>query len=93
MWVKIEYNTGYWTELGALASDPPSQLDVLGHDGDPLGVDGTQVGVLEEPHEVGLTGLPESHHGGALEAEVGLEVLGDLSDEALEWKLQERRKS
>ena len=56
-------------------------------------MDGTEVGVLEEPHEVGLTGLLESHHGGALEAEVGLEVLGDLSDEALEWKLQERRKS
>ena len=87
MWVKIEYNTGYWTELGALSSDPPGQLDVLGHDGDPLGVDGTQVGVLEEPHEVGLTGLLESHHGGALEAEVGLEILGDLSDETLEGQL------
>ena len=89
----MEYNTGHWNELGALSPDPPGQLDVLGHDGDPLGVDGTEVGVLEEPHEVGLTGLLESHHGGALEAEVGLEVLGDLSDEALEWKLQERRKS
>ena len=77
--------------LGALSSDPPGQLDVLGHDGDPLGVDGTEVGVLEEPHEVGLTGLLESHHGGALEAEVGLEVLGNLPHQTLEWKLQERR--
>ena len=55
-------------------------------------MDGTEVGVLEEPHEVGLTGLLESHHGGALEAEVGLEVLGDLSDQALEGKLQERER-
>ena len=80
MWVKIEYNTGYWTELGALSSDPPGQLDVLGHDGDPLGVDGTQVGVLEEPHEVGLTCLLESLQGGTLEAKPIAEVLGNLPD-------------
>ena len=43
--------------LGPLASDPPGQLDVLGHDGDTLGVDGAQVGVLEQPDQVGLTGL------------------------------------
>ena len=29
--------------LSTLATDPPGQLDVLGHDGDPLGVDGAQV--------------------------------------------------
>ena len=50
-------------------------------------MDGTEVGVLEEPHEVGLTGLLESHHSRALEAEVGLEILGDLSDETLEGQL------
>ena len=76
---------------GSLSTDPPGQLDVLGHDGDPLGVDGTEVGVLEEPHEVGLTGLLQSHHGRALEAEVGLEVLGDLPDETLEWQLGKKQ--
>ena len=30
----------------ALPMDEASQLDVLGHDGDSLGVDGTQIGVL-----------------------------------------------
>ena len=78
--------------LGALSPDPPGQLDVLGHDGDPLGVDGAEVGVLEETHEVGLTGLLESHHGRALEAEVGLEILGDLSDETLEGELGRKTK-
>jgi len=73
--------------LGALATDPPGQLDVLGHDGDPLGVDGTQVGVLEESHEVGLTGFLQGHHGGALEPEVGLEVLSDLPHQTLERQL------
>jgi len=45
------------THLGPLASYPARQLDVLGHDGDPLGVDGAQVGVLEQTHQVRLAGL------------------------------------
>ena len=73
--------------LGTLSTDPPRQLDVLGHDGDPLGVDGAQVGVLEKSDEVGLAGLLEGHDGRALEAKVGLEVLGDLPDQALEGQL------
>ena len=40
--------------LGPLATDAPGQLDVLGHDGDALGVDGSQVGILEEADQVGL---------------------------------------
>ena len=83
----IDFSCVYYT------TDHSVQLDVLGHDGDPLGVDGAEVGVLEEPHEVGLTGLLESHHGGALEAEVGLEVLGDLPDEALEGQLTDEKLS
>ena len=35
-------------ELSTLSTDAVSQLDVLGHDGDTLGVDGAQVGVLEQ---------------------------------------------
>ena len=55
-------------------------------------MDGAEVGVLEEPHEVGLAGLLESHHGRALEAEVGLEILSDLSDETLERQLGRKTK-
>jgi hypothetical protein len=36
--------------LCPLPSDPACQLDVLGHDGDSLGVDGAQVGVLKQTH-------------------------------------------
>ena len=78
--------------LGSLSTDAASQLDVLGHDGDTLGVDGAQVGVLEQADQVGLAGLLQSHDGRALEAEVGLEVLGDLSDQTLEGKLRERER-
>ena len=46
-----------WSFLCTLATDPPGQLDVLGHDGDALGVDGAQVGVLEQTGQVGLASL------------------------------------
>ena len=62
-------------------------MDVLGLDGDTLGVDGAEVGVFEERDEVGFDGLLESTDGGGLEAEVGLEVLSDLTDKALEGQL------
>jgi len=52
-----------WSCLCALPTDPPGQLDVLGHDGDTLGVDGAQVGVLEQPNQVGLAGLLQGTDG------------------------------
>jgi hypothetical protein len=70
--------------LLALTTETAGELDVLGLDGDTLGVDGGKVGVLEEGDEVGLSSLLEGHDGGGLETEVGLEVLGDLTDETLE---------
>ena len=73
--------------LSTLATDAAGQLDVLGHDGDTLGVDGAQVGVLEEADEVSLRGLLEGHDGGGLETEVSLEVLGDLTHQTLEGQL------
>ena len=47
-------------------------------------MDGGKVGVLEERDEVGLGGLLERHDGRRLEAQVRLEVLSDLANEALE---------
>ena len=73
--------------LRALSADAAGELNVLGHDGDALGVDGAKVGVLEEANEVGLGGLLEGKDGRSLEAEVGLEVLTDLADETLEGQL------
>jgi hypothetical protein len=76
---------------GPLAPDPAGELDVLGHDGDAFGVDGAEVGVLEEPDEVRLGGLLKRGDGGALEAEVGLEVLRDLPHQALEGQLADEQ--
>jgi hypothetical protein len=76
--------------LRALATDAAGELDVLGHDRHALGVDGAQVGVLEEADEVGLGHLMEGEDRVALEPKVGLEVLGDLADEALEGELPDQ---
>jgi len=93
--LKLKYETkppklsSHGDELGLspLSTDPPGELDVLGHDGDSLGVDGAKVGVLKETDEVGLGSLLESHDGGALEPEVGLEILSDLPHQTLEGQL------
>ena len=79
--------------LGTLATDAAGKLDVLGHDGDTLGVDGAQVGVLKETNQVGLRGLLKSHDSRGLETEVSLEVLGNLPDQALEGQLADEELS
>ena len=67
----------YHLKLSFLSTDPP-------------GVDGAEVGVLEETNEVGLSCLLDGHDGGALEAKIGLEVLGDLTDKTLEGQLADQ---
>jgi hypothetical protein len=56
-------------------------------------MDGAQVGVLKEANQVGLAGLLESHDSGALEPQVGLEVLGNLPHQALEGQLADEKLS
>ena len=77
--------------LGALSADAAGQLNVFRHDGDSLGMDSTQVCVLEKTNEVSLASFLKCHHGGALEAQLSLEILGDLTDEALEGKLADKK--
>jgi hypothetical protein len=45
------------THLCTLSTNAASQLDVFRHDGDTLGVNGAQVGVLKQTHQVGLAGF------------------------------------
>ena len=75
----------------SLASDPSCELEVLGHDGHSLGVDGAEVGVLEESDEVSFGSLLEGQNGGGLESQVLFELLGDFSDESLERKLSQQQ--
>ena len=81
------------TRLRALSTDAARQLNVLGHDGNTLGMDRAEVGVLEESNEVRLSGLLEGKDGGSLEPQVSLEVLGDLTNQPLEGELADEELS
>ena len=78
-------------DLSTLSTDAAGQLDVLWHDRDTLGVDGAQVGVLEKTNQVSLASLLQGHDGRALESQVGLEVLGDFTDQTLEWQFPDEQ--
>ena len=77
--------------LSALSADAAGQLNIFGHDGDPLGVDGAQVGVLEQTDQISLAGLLQGHDSGALEAQVRLEVLSDFSHQPLEGQFADQQ--
>ena len=81
------------SNLSTLSTDTASQLDVFWHDSNTLGVNGAQVGVLEKTDKVSLTGLLEGHDSRALETEVSFEVLGNLTDQALEGQLADEKLS
>ena len=59
-------------KLSPLAANPPSQLNVLRHDRHALGVDGAQVGVLEQTHQVCFRSLLQGKHRMALETQISL---------------------
>ena len=79
--------------LCSLSADSAGQLDVLGHDGDALGVDGAQVGVFKQTNKVSFASFLKSHHSRALEAQVGLEILSDFSHKTLEGQLADQQLS
>ena len=49
----------WWGISGSFSTDSPGQLDVLGHDGDMPGMDGAEVGILKQSHEVCFGSLLE----------------------------------
>ena len=59
----VNFFFGFRRKLGnlrSLSSDSARKLDVLGHDGDTLGVNGEEVGVLEKSREIGFRRLLQS---------------------------------
>ena len=77
--------------LCSLSTDSAGQLNVLGHDGDALGVDGAQVGVFKQTNKVSLASFLKSHDSGALETQIGLEILSDFSHKTLEGQLADQQ--
>ena len=89
----VLFNRASCTYLGTFPTDTASKLDILGHDGDSFGVDGTQVSVFKQTNQIGLTSLLQGHDGRALEPEVSLEVLCNLTDKTLEGELTDEELS
>ena len=67
-------------DLSSFSTDSSGQLDVLWHDGDPLGVNCTQICVFEESHEVGFRSFLQGHDGRTLETQIGFEILSNFSN-------------
>ena len=74
---------------GALTADSAGKLHILRHDGNSLGVDGTEVSVLEEADHVSLRGFLEGENSGGLETKLVSVLGGDFSDESLEGELSD----
>ena len=62
--IKPKYFTEFTTKhhknclhLSSLSPYPASQLDVFGHDGDSLSVDGTQISIFKQTHQVRFASL------------------------------------
>ena len=86
-----DYIKNFPLSLRSFASQSSRQLDVLLLDGDSLGVDGAQVSVFKQRHQVGFDGFLQGTNGRRLESQVGLEVLGDFSDQSLERQLSDQK--
>merc|ERR1739838_1048012 len=56
--------------LSTFSTNSSCQLDILGHNGDTLGVDGAQVGVFKQTNQVGLRCFLKGTNGCALEREI-----------------------
>lgn len=79
--------------LCAFTADSSGELHILWHDGDTLGVDGAQVGVLEQADHVSFSSFLEGQDSAALESQIALVFLSDVSDESLEWELSDQQLS
>ena len=75
----------------SLATDAPGQLNVLGHDGDSLGVNCTEVGVFKQADHVGFACLLDGEHCLRLESQVTLVLCGNLSHQSLEGQLADEQ--
>lgn len=70
--------------LRALAANTTRELNILGHDGYTLGMNGAQVGVFKQPNKVCFRSLLKGKDGSTLETQVRLEVLGNFTNQTLE---------
>jgi hypothetical protein len=69
------------------------QLNVLGHDGNTLGMNGAKVCIIKHANKVSLQSLLEGKYSCALEMQVAIEILSNLLYQTLEWCLANQKVS
>ena len=74
-----------------LSPDSSCQEEILWHDGNSPGMDGTQVGIIKQLDKVCLHCFLETQYRRRLESQVCLVVLGDLPHHPLEWQLSDEQ--
>ena len=79
--------------LTSLTSNTAGKLDILWHDGNTLGVNGTQVGILKQSYQVGLGSFLQGQDSGTLESQITLEILSNLTNQTLEGQLADQQVS
>jgi len=72
-----------------IASNAAGEVKILGHHGDSMSMDGTKVGILKHPNQVGLGSLLKCLDGRGLESDVCLAATGNLTDQSLKGHLSE----
>lgn len=60
--------------LSTLTPDTPCELDILGHDGDTLRMDGAQICIFKKTDKVGLGSLLQRQNGVTLETQIRLQL-------------------
>jgi len=71
----------YKASLRAFSTDTTGQLNILGHDGNTLGVDSTQVGIFKESNKVSFSSFLEGQDSRSLETKIGFEIFWMKSSE------------
>jgi hypothetical protein len=79
--------------LGPFTTNASGQLNVLGHDGNMLGMNDAQVCILKHANKVSLQSLLEGKYSCDLEMQVDTEILSNLSYQTLEWRLVNQKVS
>jgi hypothetical protein len=79
--------------LEAFPADAPSELHVFLHDGDSVGVNRAEIGILEESGQVTLSSFLKGEKGVGLEAQLTIDAVADGSHEPLEGGLGEKELS
>ena len=86
--------SGFWNSINVIvvmiSSDSSGELHVFLHDGGSLGVDGAEVGVLEDTDEISLRCFLKGYESLSLESEVLIDRSANVSHKSVEWSSWEK---